>query len=226
MPSGDTSAPVMIVPGKQPGADRIVVRRQRERRDLLQRDVGAVDELAPCARNTLPIAARVLLVDHEEVAAAGVDERVTRRRRGDRDSATRTSRFPSGCRRRRREPRSVRVLGRRRSGCAPRRCRRCRRRRGSSCPPSDRDRARCPPSRRSSRRRRVYAPSSLPSGEIAYTVGSPPESLWTHRSGGCTRLATTPDTSLSTGSWSVGAGSGDAVEARTDRGRLHLGQLA
>ena len=87
---------------------------------------------------------------------------------------------------------------------------------------SGRARSRCPPSRRSSRRRRVYVPSNLPSGEIAYTVGSPPESLWTQRSGGCTRLATTPDTSLSTGSWSVGAGSDDAVEARADRARLHL----
>src|SRR5437762_9700516 len=54
----------------------------------------------------------------------------------------------------------------------------------------------------------VYVPSSWPVVEIAYAAGSPPESLCTQSTGGWARLATTPETSVRTGSASVGAGSG------------------
>src|SRR5258705_13023708 len=56
----------------------------------------------------------------------------------------------------------------------------------------------------------VYVPSGWPVVEIAYAAGSPPESLCTQSTGGWARLAATPDTSVSTGSDSVGAGPGVA----------------
>ena len=58
----------------------------------------------------------------------------------------------------------------------------------------------------------VYVATGVPSGRIPYTAGAPPESSYTHSSGGWVWLAATPDTSFSTGSASAASCTGVAAK--------------